>query len=323
MNWTTCPSFAELFAADEDLSDELRQHIASCWRCQALKRHLTPTEIEAATEPLEKEPLRRELDIKSALGSVYVIHGPLSDEYLLGALVDWDEEEAVVVPVSDEVRYATNWDLLLDEQLLGYRAMAEVWNHGTVLVEQLNEKIGELGEWASALEALYAAALEGAELPTALPVGPTVLSEIDPRNAFQDQEGERTAVYWQPANLLAGVENVFELVRLQREELELEPDMVGAVDPSALEQLEGGKLDVGNAIPTAAFADLLRRLQVTASRRLEQLIAAAVVATYREPLDTRPALARKRRGVRKPAQTVDRDRFAAEYARKVIEEMKS
>lgn len=322
MNWTTCPSLAELFAADDDLSDELRQHIATCRRCQALRRHLRQTEIEAATESLAKEPLRRDLDQKPALGSVYVIHGPISDEYLVGALVDWDEKEAVVVPLSDDVRYATNWDLLLDERLLGYRAMAEVWNHGTVLVEQLNEKIGELAEWATALEALYAAALEGTELPTALPVGPAVLSEIDPRNAFHDQEGERTAVYWQPANLLAAVENVFELVRLQREELDLEPETLGAVDANTLEQLEAGKLDVGNAMPVPAFAGLLRRLQVTASRRLEQLIAAAVVATYREPLETRAALARKRQGMRKPAQAVDRERFAADYARKVIEEMK-
>ncbi len=322
MNWTTCPSLAELFAADDDLGDELRQHIGSCRRCQALRRRLRTSEVEVAAEPLAKKPLRRELDPQPALGSVYAIHGPLSDEYLLGALVDWDEEEAVVVPVSDDVRYATNWDLLLDEQLLGYRAMAEVWNQGTVLVEQLDEKIGELGEWASALEALYTAAREGTDLTTPLPVGPAVLSAIDPRNAFHDQEGERTAVYWQPANLLAGVENVFELVRLQREELEIEPETLGGVDANTLEQLEAGKVDIGNEVPAAVFANLLRRLELSASRRLEQLIAAAALATYREPLETRPALARKRRGMRKPAQSVDRERLVADYARKVIEEMK-
>jgi hypothetical protein len=322
MNWTTCPSLAELFSADDDLSDELREHIATCRRCQALRRHLQPAEIEAATEPLAKDPLRRDLDQKPARGSIYAIHGPLSDEYLVGALVDWDEKEAVVVPLSDEVRFATNWDLLLDEQLLGYRAMAEVWNHGTVLVEQLNEKLGELGEWASALEALYAAALEGSELPTALPVGPAVLSEVDPRNAFHDQEGERIAVYWQPANLLASVVNVFELVRLRREELELEPEALGAVDANALEQLEVGKVDITNEVPAAVLANLLRQLQLSAGRRLEQLIAAAALASYREPLETRTMLARKRKGMRKPPQAVDRERFVAEYARKVIEEMK-
>lgn len=321
MTWTNCPSFAELLAADADLSDELRAHIASCRRCQALKRHLSPTEVESAVEPLEKESQRRELGPEPGLGSVYAVRGPRSDEYLLAALVDWDGEEAVVVPLSDEVRNATDWDLLLEPELLGYRAMAEVWNHGTVLVEQLSEKIAELGERAAALEALYAAALDGDELATTLPVGPRILSEIDPRNTFQEQEGERAAVYWQPANQLAGVRSVFELVRVQRDELDIAPEELGAVEPGALEQLEAGKLDIGNQVPVAALAELLKRLQVAASRRLEQLIAAAVVATYREPLETRMALPRRRRGMRKPAQTVDRERFAADYARKVVEEM--
>lgn len=320
MTWTNCPSFAELFAAD--VSDELRAHIASCPRCRALKRHVAPTDIESVAEPLAKEQQRHEFDVGRTLGSVYAIHGPASDEYLLGALVDWDDEEAVVVPLSDDVRYATNWDLLLEQKLLGYPAMAEVWNHGTVLIEQLNEKIAELGEAASAVEALYTKALEGGELPTALPVGPRVLSEIDPRNAFQDQEGERVAGYWQPATLLASVESVFELVRAQRDELDIAPEAIDTLDPSALDQLEAGKLDVGNQLPTAVFAELLNRLQVSASQRLERLIAAAVMATYQEPLETRTALARKRRGMRKPAQAVDRERFAADYARKVIEEMK-
>jgi hypothetical protein len=323
VTWTNCPSFAELFATDVDVSDEVRAHIASCPRCQALKRHLSPTAIESATDPSAKEPQRRAFDVGQRLGSVYAIHGPASDEYLLGALVDWDAEEAVVVPLSDEVRYATNWDLLLEQKLLGYPAMAEVWNHGTVLIEQLNEKIAELGDSASAVEALYTAALDATDVPTRLPVGPQVLNEIDPRNAFQDREGERVAGYWQPATLLARVESVFELVRAQRDELDIVPEAIDALEPAALDQLEAGKLDIGNQVPTAVFAGLLNRLQVTASQRLERLIAAAVIATYQEPLETRTAVARKRRGMRKPAQTVDRDRFAADYARRVIEEMKA
>lgn len=323
MTWTNCPSFAELFAADADLSDELREHVASCRRCQALRRHLEPSDaVEAAVVPLENEPLRPELETEPRSGSVYVIHGPLSDEYVLGALVDWDDEEAVVVPLSDEVRFATNWDLLLEQKLLGYPAMAEVWNHGTVLVEQLREKIAELGAAVAALEALYAAALDGTELTTALPVGPPVLSEIDPRNAFQDQEGERTTVYWQPARVLAGVESAFDLVRAQREDLGVAPAALGAVEPRALEQLEAGNLDLVNEIPVTALAELLHRLQVAASRRLQRLIEAAGSAAYREPLETRPAIARKRRGMRKPAQAVDRQRVVSEYANHVIEEMK-
>ncbi len=318
MTWTACPSLKALFAAND--GEELQEHLAGCRRCRALRRHLQPAELEKAAEPLKKEPARAgDLSSERALGSVYAIHGPMRDEYLLGALVDWDEEEAVVVPVSHETRFATNWDLLLDEQLLGYRAMAEVWNHGTVLVEQLNEKIAELGDWSGALTTLYEAALESRELPTPVPAGP-VLSDVDPRLRFQGEEGERAAVYWQPATLLAGVENVFELLRVQRDELGLEADELD-VEPTTLEALEGGTLDIGNEIPEPAFGSLLRRLQLDASRRLEQLVVAAVLANYTERLETRPALARKRRGMRKRPEPESREQFAATYARKVMEEL--
>jgi hypothetical protein len=319
MTWTVCPSLEALFAVD-DGDEELQEHLATCRRCRALRHHLQLTEVETAAEPLKKEPARpSDLSPERTLGSVYAIHGPLCDEYLLGALVDWDDEEAVVVPVSHETRFATSWDLLLDQQLLGYRAMAEVWNHGTVLVEQLNEKIAEFGDRSGALAALYEAALESRELPM-VPVGPPVLSAVDPRLLFQEEEGERAAVYWQPATVLAGVESVFELVRLQRDALGLEADEL-ELEPTTLEALEGGTLDIGNEVPVPRFGALLRQLKVGASRRLEQLVVTAVLVNYTAPLDTRAALARKRRRMRKRPEPESRERFAADYARKVMEEL--
>src|SRR5690348_1248060 len=137
MTWTACPSLEALLAAR--LSEELEEHLQTCRRCRALRRHMHPAELAGKAEPLEKEPTARELSPEPTLGSVYAIHGPLPDEYLVAGLVDWDDEEAVVVPISEETRFSTNWDLLLEEHLLGYAAMAEVWNHGTVLVEQLED----------------------------------------------------------------------------------------------------------------------------------------------------------------------------------------
>ena len=320
MTWTVCPSMERLFARDADADEELREHLATCRRCRALRRHLKPTELVAAAEPMAKEPTAREVSTEPALGSVYAIHGPLADEYLVGALVDWDDEEAVVVPVSAETRFATDWDVLLEEHLLGYQAMAEVWNHGTVLVEQLNEKLAELGEWAGALAALYEAALESRELPTPVRVGPPVLSDADPRVVFHDEESERVAVYWQPATLLAGVESVFELVRLQREELGLAPDDLD-VARSTLEALEHGEVDVIHDVPLPTFAALLCQLRLGASRRLEQLAARSALATYRERFETQPALARKRKGMRQRGATKSPEQLAAEYARRLMEEL--
>ena len=89
MTWTACPSLEALFAAD-DGDEELQEHLAGCRRCRALRRHLQPTKLETAAEPpKKKEPVRaRDLSPERTLGSVYAIHGPMRDEYLLGALVD-------------------------------------------------------------------------------------------------------------------------------------------------------------------------------------------------------------------------------------------
>lgn len=331
MTATICPSLVELLVSDAELSLELAEHLETCQRCRTLRRHLLERaerdEIEVGAPELAKEPSEREAGApEPVLGGVYAIHGPLTDEYLIGALVDWDEEEAVVVPLSDAVRFSTNWDLLLERALLGYEAMAEVWNHGTALVEQLEEKLGELGPWTDALEAVYAAALESALPPTKLSVGPPVLDEADPRLLFQEQEGERAAIYWQPATLLAGVESLGELVHLQREELGLGLDELGEiVEPPTLETLEAGKLDLFHQLPSEALIALMKRLAVDPSRRLKELIRQGVESTFHDPLDQTAGLAvyRKRRGMRKSAPPpADKSRVAEQYANEVIEGMK-
>ena len=315
---TACPSFEALFASGRD--SEIAAHLATCRRCQTLVRHLRPIEIASEAAALEKEPLAGDRVAEPALGSVYAIDGPLADEYLVGALVEWADDEAVVVPISDEVRYATNWDLLLEQHLLGYRAIAQVWNHGPVLVEQLNEKLGELGERGTALQVLYAAVRESVAPATALPVGPPVLSELDPRRVFQDAESERASLFWQPAQLLGGAASIFEVVRRRREELALAPEAL-ELDAGTLAALEHGRLDFGSELPAELFATLLRRLKLSASRRLERLVVAAVLATHVDPIETRAAMARKRRGMQKRTAGASRERFAAEYARKVMEEL--
>jgi len=317
-----------LLAADAELSDELREHLAACHRCRTLRHHLLDRagheEMETDTPELSKEPIERKGGtLEPVAGGVYAIHGPLSDEYLIGALVDCDEEEAVVVPISEDARFSTNWDLLLEEALLGYPAIAEVWNHGTVLVEQLEERIADLGELTSALEALYEAALGSRDVPTGLRVSAPVLDEADPRLLFQEEEGERAAIYWQPATLLASVESVAELVRLQREELGLAHEALEAVvEAETLGGLEQGTLDVFARVPVDSFVALMNRLALEPSRRLEELIRSAVESTFTEPLEQAPALYRKRRGMRKPKRLPDKGRVAEEYARAVIEGMK-
>jgi hypothetical protein len=330
MTALACPSLADLLVSDSELSDELRGHLAACRRCRALRRHMLEralaVEIAADAPALGKKPQERLSGATDrTVGGVYALHGPVADEYLIGALVDWDEEEAVVIPISDAVTNATDWDLLIGPEALGYPAMAEAWNHGTVLVEQLEEKLGELGGLTEPLVALYEAALAGDAVPEEMLAGVAVLADADPRLLFQDEESERVSDFWQPATLLAGVASVGELVRLQREELAIEsPELVDFVEPEALAALEGDRLDMAGALAPAAFGRLMRQLGVTWSRRFRALARATALATYRDPLEGAAgvALYRSRRGGgRRAKQEAQKERAVEQWLDSVMEEM--
>jgi hypothetical protein len=325
-----CPSLAALLVPDAELSDELRDHLAACRRCRALRRHLLEralaVEMASDTPALTKEPQERRAGAtQRTLGGIYALHGPVADEYLIAALVDWNEEEAVVIPISDAVVNATDWDLLIGPEALGYRAMAEVWNHGTVLVEQLEEKLGELGELSDPLVAIYEAALASSTVPDGLPVGIAVLADADPRLLFQDAETESASSFWQPATLLAGVASVGELVRLQREELAIESgELAELVEPEALAALEGDRLNLAGAMAPAVFARLMKRLGVAGSRRLRALARSTALATYRDPLEGAAgvALYRSRRGGgRRAKQEAQKERAVEQWLDSVMEEM--
>lgn len=328
-----CPSLDALLLTDDDLTEEVREHLAGCRRCRTLRHHLRERSLEGPVPALpagalEKEPTeRRSGPATPALGSVYSIHGPLQDEYLIGALVDWDDEEAVVVPLSDAVLYATNWDILLEQSVLGYATMAEVWNHGAVMTEQLVEKLGELGQATEALSSLYAAALESDKVPSGLPVGPPVLGDADPRLVFQSEEVERASSYWQPATLLAGVESLGELVQLQREELGLERRELGQlIFEDELAALEHDRLDLVRNIEPPAFASLLKALHLAVSKRLHKLMLEAARAMLpADPYEGATGFAayRTRRGSgRGRDQAARRERQAERWVSDVIEEMK-
>jgi hypothetical protein len=327
-----CPSLDALLVTDAELTEEVLDHLAACQRCRALRTRMLERPLEeqevVTIGGLRKDPTeRRSGPPTPVLGGVYAIHGPLRDEYLIGCLLDWDEEEAVVVPLSDEVVYATNWDVLLERSVLGYSTMAEVWNHGAVMPEQLVERLGELGEATEAVSSLYVAALESSEVPTGLRVGLPVLGDADPRLVFQSEEAERTAVYWQPATLLAGVETLGELIQLQREELGLpRSELEQVISEDELEAVERNRLDLVGNIEPPNFASLLRFLQVDASQRLRKLMLAAAVGMLpTDPYEGATGFAayRTRRGSgRSRSQGSRNERRAEQWVSEVIGEMK-
>lgn len=193
---------------------------------------------------------------------------------LLPAVVLADSEDAVTVaPVSDRVELATEWDLLVPVRVLGYEAITEVWNYGSILAEQLEEVLAELDpQTIEDLQSLARAAVTGGDPPADVRVGPPVLDDADPRLLFQDAEAERCRHFWEPALALAGALTLGQLVAHRRSELVVPVDELEAlVGPGGLARLERDELDVRRSLPPGSLAALMRRLHIGASRRLGRI----------------------------------------------------
>src|SRR5438128_2199730 len=120
-----CPPLSDL--ADLDRRAVFQSHLDACVRCRTLLR-----EIEAGPgEPLALDVKERFLSGSYArgtavqpvndvdVGSLVTASTEDQDEGLVCALVEFGEYDAVAVPLSHEIVFATNWDLIL-ETALGY-----------------------------------------------------------------------------------------------------------------------------------------------------------------------------------------------------------
>ena len=313
---STCPALSELFAADP--SARVSAHVAECRRCQALLASVNDRLPVDLDEPGEWSV---DNDEPSA-GEVILVAAPTSDEYLSSIVAKVGDESVTVVPVSGQVEAASEWDLLLDGAVLGYQAMAEVWNFGTVLPEQVGERLVKLK--ADVLEQLYqllrAATMSGT-VPVGVPVGVPIVGDDDPRLVFHDEEVERVHVFWEPTLALAGAANLAQLVAHRREELALdreELESVSIAESGWLAQLEEGELPVQRDLLPGVLAALMARLQIGVSRRLARIVTWTLEEQAQSTgYATGSALARKRRGSFSSEQTVSDyvDEFMRELAR--------
>lgn len=193
-----------------------------------------------------------------------------------------NEDTASVVPLSAAVQYASEWDLKLDTEILGYPAMAEVWNYGLALPEQCHEVVGHLpGNVLTALVQLSRAARLGGPVPNGVRLGPPVLDEADPRLRFQDSEADLAHALWEPALALAGAATFGELVRHRREELQLAPTELEASGGAAgwLDSVERDAVDLRLALPAQRLVGVLRRLQLRGSSRLRTIARSTLEGT--------------------------------------------
>ena len=128
-----CPTIDELRAHLEDAREELKTHLEHCRRCRALLRlfaeepHTTSATRRLATDASETpdgtrlvpvDETEQEIDrLSIGEGSLVVAASPdAPGELVLAIVLDASSEAAsfgslVVVPLSAEIRFATEWDL--------------------------------------------------------------------------------------------------------------------------------------------------------------------------------------------------------------------
>lgn len=246
-------------------------------------------------------------------GDVVLLREDRSEE-LLPALVRREVEEGLtVIPLSADISSATEWDLLLPSDLLGYRAVAQVWNYGSVLEEQVSEIVARLGaDEQDQLNLISAALRDGEAPPDGLLVGPAVLTDEDPRLLAQDAAAETVQPFWEPALALAGAETLGQLVAHRRRALDLDPhELEGAVRAVGwLAGLEQDRLDVRSSLMPTELAVLMHRLCLRASRRLGRITLWTI-----EGQD--PQIARR---ATDHSQPDDAERYVAEMLEKLEEE---
>lgn len=223
-----CPSLLELEELQLGLQrpdEEIERHLAGCPRCRVLlatlaaSRHTDDLDtVRGVSEGATTEPARRAVPEGGGLrtGALWrAAAGADADFAWVVAIIgrNPDNPDALLVaPVASEPQLATDKDLLLEPELLGYPAFLDMTNLGSVLREQLLEPVGRLERQAAeAMVAFYRHLLTGAPAPTGVVCGIAAESELDPRLLEQAARAESLQELWRPAHLLVTDEEVHEL----------------------------------------------------------------------------------------------------------------
>lgn len=208
MNDLRCLSILELLDVERgEAPAEAQAHGEACPRCGALLRSLDSEAVSglarrdgnerAPDVPARPQPER---PARIASGQIWRVASRDGDYHELVAIVGrapGDPGRLVAAPVSADVWVATDADLLLEADLLGYPAMADVANRGLLPEDALERYLGRMEhDVAEQLVMLDRAIADGAEAPAAARTGPVVLAEQDPRLVARRQRRERFAALW-------------------------------------------------------------------------------------------------------------------------------
>jgi len=301
----TCPPFTDLCA--RDAATTLHEHLSGCPRCRAIVARVTT--VDAPVEPVTAAPLPARGPAPRP-GDVWTFWAPTVDDYVVGAVIEAEPTELLIVPVLLDTRWAAEEDIVLSADVLGYPALAPIWAGDHVLAEQATEPVDVLSEEHLAmLTTAYDAFFAGE--PLAELGGPPLLNDQDPRLAAHASIADALRGVYAPWAMLQVADELGPVLAHRRSELGVGLDDLG-VEPRTWTPFEAGEADPAASIPSRAMAQVIRRLGLVASRRLLDLARASVRAHHVGPdVATGPALARRRRGV---THRPRRDPQAAEAA---------
>lgn len=306
----SCPSFTELCAADATTA--LRDHLDECPRCRAIVSRVTASEPSVASADIPAPPKG---GLSPQRGGAWAFWSPTSDEYLVGAVVEASSTDLLIVPLLSEICWATENDVLIPADVLGYPALAPIWSVNHVLVEQAVEPVDMLPEEALAFLGEAYDAFRAGE-PLSEPGGPPVRGEEDPRIAAHAALADDLRPVFEPWAELQVAEELGPVVAQARANRDIEVDALGiedvGVEVKTWLDFEAGRLDPHAAIPARGMVKALQKLGILLSRRVLELARQSVRGSYKGDGSTSaPAMARRRRGVTHVAR---RDAAAADAA---------
>lgn len=248
------------------------------------------------------------------------------DEYVVAAVLDCDATEMLIVPLVTETRWASETDVALSPDVLGYEALAPVWASDHVLVEQAVEAVGVLSE--PRLDELTAGydAFFGGE-PVADPAGPPVLTNEDPRIGAQAALADALRPLYSPWSQLQVANELGPVLAHRRGDVGIDVETWSThlgLESTVWASFESATADPYTVIPVAAMGKAVRGLGLVESRRVLELARASVLAHHvGESLTGGRAHARRRRGVvprprRDPeAAAAAADQYASALAREL------
>jgi hypothetical protein len=197
-----------------------REHLERCDRCQALLAHLTsaePVDVEVPERLPRLLAARTELPRPehTAAGQLWLAVARTAGDWTYPVVVIGRPRKrpgtVLVVPLMNEVDEATDLDVVLGSEPLGYSAAAAVWAYGAILEQQLAEYVADLDSALLAeIRDLYQHVASTAERPAASHTGPALAGGADPRRRFRQELLDRLRPLYEPVRSAEVERSTFE-----------------------------------------------------------------------------------------------------------------